>query len=195
MEELNLGKSGLVDAKTAPRVGRLMGAEYLLGGEMLADKLTELQVDPGILDVPKEKTYGQTPVKGKTAELINIEKEILFGTVAKLEYIKLTKEEEEKLRKPLSTKVKALFHLFDAVDQSDNEKYEQATNSYLAAYQEDPELSLAKEAILEIITKGLISAAVIITIKQSIDKIEREKKGTKEEPAKSKIPSLPKKLF
>lgn len=179
LEELNLGKSGLVSSETAPRVGRVMGAEYLLGGEMLTDKLTELQIDPGILDVPHEKRHDQSPVKGKLDEVIRIEKDILFGTVAKLEHIKLTKEEEEKLRQPLSTKIKALLHLFDAVDLSDNEKYDQATNSYLSAYQEDPELSLARDAIFEIIKKGLITAAVIITIKKAIDKIEEGKKGGK----------------
>ena len=192
LEELNLGKSGLVSSETAPRVGRVMGAEYLLGGEMSTDKLTELQIDPGILDVPHEKRHDQSPVKGKLDEVIRIEKDILFGTVAKLEHIKLTKEEEEKLRQPLSTKIKALLHLFDAVDLSDNEKYDQATNSYLSAYQEDPELSLARDAIFEIIKKGLITAAVIITIKKAIDKIEEGKKGGKPKP---KTPFTIKKPF
>jgi TolB-like protein len=178
-EELNLGKSGLVSSETAPRVGRVMGAEYLLGGEMLTDQLMELQIDPGILDIPQEKRHDQSPVKGKLDEIIRIEKDILFGAVAKLEHIKLTKKEEEKLRQPLSTKIKALFHLFDAVDLSDNEKYEEATNSYLSAYQEDPKLSLARDAILEIIKKGLITAAVIVMIKQAMDRIEKEERGEK----------------
>lgn len=34
MEEMNLGKTGIVDEKTAPRVGRLVGAENLVVGNL-----------------------------------------------------------------------------------------------------------------------------------------------------------------
>jgi curli biogenesis system outer membrane secretion channel CsgG len=39
VEEMGLGASGLVEANTAPRVGKLLGAQWLIGGDILDGKL------------------------------------------------------------------------------------------------------------------------------------------------------------
>ena len=48
VEELGLGISGLVEAKTFPRVGRLLGAQHLVGGDIVKGKMEDFQLPEGL---------------------------------------------------------------------------------------------------------------------------------------------------
>ncbi len=156
VEEIGLGASGLVDSNTAPRVGKLLQAQWLAGGNITGSQQSKLRIKSDLLNVPTAKVVGQPASEGMLPELFRIEKELLFEII-KLLNIKVTPEEEVRLRKPCSTNSKALFALFTGVDASDHEEYEKAATLYNKALKDDPNVCLAGEALNELHDLGLIS--------------------------------------
>lgn len=156
VEELGLGVSGLVESTTTPRVGKLLGAQWLVGGDILAGQQTQLQIQSNLLDVPDEKILGQSMAEGQLSELFRLEKDILFATV-KLLNIRLTPEEEARVRKPCSTNTDALIELFKGIDASDRGNYDNAAEFYELGLKKDPNICMAAEALKELKTLGLIA--------------------------------------
>jgi len=150
-EETALGASGLVEAGTAPRVGVLLGARWLVGGEIGRGKPTRIDLASNVADVPAGTATGKTSAGGEIERLFEVEKELLFG-VLKLLDVKVTPEEEQRLRKPCSQSVTALSALFLGVDAGDRGDLEKAEGYYRKAIQVDPGVCIASDALKEIET-------------------------------------------
>ena len=118
LEEVELGETGLVDIDTAPRMGKLLGARYLAGGDILKGSVTELQMEPSMIDVSGNATFEQASAEGDLADLISMEKAILFEIVRSMK-VELTAEQKERLETPLSTNVDALMDYFKGIEASD----------------------------------------------------------------------------
>jgi TolB-like protein len=155
-EELSLGASGLAEPGTAPRVGRLLGARRLLGGDIAAAEQEKLRVQSALLDVQSTSVVGRPASEGLLDELFRMEKDILFDIV-KLLKINVTPDLEAKLRKPCSTRTDALLALFSGVDASDRKDYEKAAESYKKALKLDSNICVAGDALSELQNLGLIS--------------------------------------
>lgn len=156
MDEMELGASGLMDTKTTPRVGRLLGARFLSSGNLWAGKAAELMIEPRLTDVYEELMIMQNLAEGDVAELIAMEKEILFDTIEMME-VELTPEEKAELEKPLSASAAALMLLFQGVSESDGGNYNTAKALYEQALVEDPNLEIARNSIEEIEQLNLLS--------------------------------------
>jgi TolB-like protein len=157
-EELGLGVSGLVEPETAPRMGKLLGAEHVVGGDILKEKADEFLLNSNLLKVPAEEFLGQPKAEGKLLEeLFRMEKDLLFEIVAELE-IELTPEQEADLRKPLTTSLAALLLLFEGVQYSDGGGFTKAYELYQGALKQDPNLLPAQEAMQELQQMGLVQA-------------------------------------
>ncbi|MBN1636048.1 MAG: hypothetical protein JW920_06010 [Deltaproteobacteria bacterium] len=156
-EELDLGVSGLVDAETAPRVGKLAGARYLVGGDILASDLADLGIRSDLLDVPDESLLGQPLREGALSELLDLEKQILFEIIALLE-VELSAQQKHELEKPLTANIKALFNLFYAIDSTDRGQYYRAQAYYQKALRQDPELRPAQEGLDELQSLNLVGS-------------------------------------
>jgi TolB-like protein len=154
VEELGLGVSGMVTPESAPRVGKLLQAYWLVGGDIAGEKAA-LQVHSDVLDVPSPKVVGQPTAEGKLAEFFALEKTLLFQII-KILGIKPTPEEEEELKKPLSTNWAALMALFEGVDASDEQQFDTAAGAYERALSLDPKLFLARDALNELQSIGLV---------------------------------------
>jgi TolB-like protein len=157
IEEMGLGVSGLVEPDTAPRVGKLLGAQWLLGGDIIEGQPPQLQIQSNILDVPTLKILSQQIAKGNLSDLFRIEKELLFDII-KLLKIEISPEEKEVLKKPISTNIKALIAIFKGIEASDSGNYKKADEFYEKALREDPNIHIANEALKELQTLGLITA-------------------------------------
>jgi len=154
-QELELGESGLVEPQTAPRVGRLLGAAYIISGDMIKGALEKIKINSNLLDVMNKTVFGSPMTEGIMQEFFRMEKEILFEII-KLLKIKLTSQEKNKLQKPLSTNTNALFFLFQGIEKSDQGKYREAADFYKKALQHDPRLKLAGDALSELQQLGLL---------------------------------------
>ena len=154
-QELALGVSGLVKPETVPRMGRLLGAEYIIGGDIINGAIEKIQINSNLLNVINENIFGRPMTEGMIQEFFRMEKEILFEIINLLK-IKLTPQEKNNLEKPISTNTNALFCLFQGIEKSDQGKYQQAARFYEKALQHDPELKLAGDALLELQQLGLL---------------------------------------
>jgi TolB-like protein len=156
LQELGLGKLGLVESGTAPRVGRLLRAEYLVGGDIFKRKINEFQLKSDLLKVSTKEIAGQCTTEGKLLEeLFQMEKDLLFEII-KLLKIELSVEEKELLKKPLSISIEALLNFFKGIYNSDRENYRKAVIFYEKALKEDPGLGIARDALQELQELGLI---------------------------------------
>lgn len=155
VDELDLGVSGLVEPDNRSRLGKLLGAEHLIGGDILKSKIEEFQLKANLLKVPTEKVFGQPMVDGKLlAELFRMEKDLLFEIIEELK-IELSPELEAELRKP-GCSLQALLYFFEGIEKSDVEDYEKAAEFYEKALQKDPDCYLVQEALQELVDLGLI---------------------------------------
>lgn len=154
-QELKLGASGLVDAETAPRVGRLLGARNLVGGQMHDLPADAIEIKTSVLDVPQNTALGEPTTNGILNDLIRMEKELLFEIIRLLR-IEPTPEQEQELRKPLTMDIKALLYLFDGIHTSDQGLYEKAADNYRNALALDPALETAQSALDELLDLSLI---------------------------------------
>ncbi len=154
LDEMELGTTGLVDNKTAPRLGRLLGVFYLTGGDILKGREQDLEIDPALLDVPSENIIEPLSATGVLEDIFTLEKEILFNIIDELG-VHITPEEEVELRKPLTTSLAALLALFLGIDLSDKEQYTEAANMYEQALLEDPNFKIADGALQELKDMGL----------------------------------------
>jgi len=148
IQEMGLGTTGLVAPGAAPRVGKLLGAQWIVGGEILKGPADQLNLQSNPLEVPTQKILGQLMTGGPLEEVFRMEKDLLF------EIVKLLKIDikpiEDKLRKPCSTNLKGLMALFRAIDASDQKDYERAAEFYEKAMKEDPGICVARDALKEL---------------------------------------------
>ena len=155
VEELGLGQTGLVEPAGAPKIGRLLQAENLIGGAFLEDPTKRMNIGADILKVRPSKTIALDKITGDTAALLDIEKKLLHQIVAALK-IKLTPQQESALDIPLSRYPAALLELFKGIDASDQEHYSEAADHYSRALKTDPDLELAKQSLAELNSLGLL---------------------------------------
>lgn len=156
IEETGLAVSGLVEPSTPSRIGKLLGAQWLVGGDIGVGQSAQLQIQSHLLEVLTQSILGRPMAKGQLSDLFSMEKELLFNIIRLLK-IKVTPAEEEELRKPISTNINALIALFKGVDESDRGNYEKASELYKKALKEDPNIGVAKEALEELKNLGLIT--------------------------------------
>lgn len=155
VDELKLGTTGLVDPATAPRLGRLLGASYLLGGRLDPAAQAGIRIDADLLRVVQRDTLGRPTSSGPFEELLRMEKEILFETVRLLE-LKLSPSQVQELKKPLTGNLEALMAWFRGIGFSDRQEYAQAAASYEKAIQADPGFKLPADALGELLRLRLI---------------------------------------
>ena len=156
VQELGLGKLGLVESGTAPRVGKLLRAQYLIGGDILKLNINEFQLKSDLLKVSAKEIAGRSTTEGKLLEgLFQMEKDLLFEIIELLK-IEISDQEKKLLKKPLSTSIEALLNFFKGIYNSDRGNYRKAVIFYEKALKEDPGLSLAKEALQELQELDLI---------------------------------------
>ncbi|MCI5121849.1 MAG: hypothetical protein D3908_11790, partial [Candidatus Electrothrix sp. AUS4] len=156
LDEMELGRSGLMDPETAPEVGVLLRTNYVTGGDLLQGETAELEINASVFDVPLDKFTPLQPVTGAVNEISKLEKKILFSLLDHMQ-IQLTPQKKAELSRPLSVSTAGLLSLFAGVDYSDRGLYLRAAQMYKQALVEDPRLGMAKEALQELKSMGLVT--------------------------------------
>ncbi len=155
-EELQLGTSGLVTPDTAPRIGRLLGARYVVGGDLGIVPSEQITIAGNLTEMPQITLLGSPSSEGPLEDLLRMEKEVVFEIIRLLQ-ITLTPDEIEELRKPFTVDLEALMRFSLGIESSDRAAYEEAAAHYREALQRDPGLEAAGAAIQELTRLRLIS--------------------------------------
>ena len=146
MEELNFGESGLVDERTAPRLGKLLGAFRLVKGTFFDLTSEKLRIDAFVAQTRSGQLDGVTDISGNMKEFFRLEKELVFNILHELK-IKITDEERESILEVPTENFFAFLQYSEGMDFEDKGMYAQAVQSYSNAVQSDPNFSQAKSSL------------------------------------------------
>ncbi len=150
LDELKLSLSGLVDPKSAPKVGKLLGAGKITTGSYLDLTQEDIRFDAAIAQTEDGKLITSQGVSGKLATFYDLEKllvfRILFGLGKPPESLdSRTREALERIH----TKNFQAFRLYsEGLNFFDQGEYRKASQSFFFALEEDPEFELARKALL-----------------------------------------------
>jgi TolB-like protein len=129
--ELKLGKSGLVDAGTASRVGKLAGATHLLAGSFTVVG-ARMRLDGRLFRVDSGATLLAESIEGEKDAFFELEKSLVAKIVDKLG-VKLLPKERAALARPHTTDFGAFQSFSDGVALFDEKKYDEAVAALRAA--------------------------------------------------------------
>jgi tetratricopeptide (TPR) repeat protein len=139
--ELQLAETGLTDAASAPRTGRLLGAGTLLGGrlDLLAD--STLRFDGIAFDPGGRRT--SVPLSDHLHNFLQIEKQLVFAVVDTLG-ITLSREERDAIGKPPTESFLALLAYARGLDAEQRGDWQAAKQSYREASGMDSHFGAAR---------------------------------------------------
>lgn len=145
VDELRLGESGAVDAATAPRAGRMLGADRLVVGSM-SDKAQKLGVASTIASTVRGGLVGSFGLDNDKAKFFELQKEVV-ANILKSSGITLDKDSEIAiLGKPHTRSLKATILYGQGLDAQDRQDWAAAKNYFEQAAKEDPGFMMARLA-------------------------------------------------
>lgn len=143
LQEMKLGQSGLVDKNTAPRFGRLAGAEKLVIGTI---GIESIQVTNSLASTTEKKVIGSFSLKKQEKEFFQLEKEVVLNILNLLK-VRLSPDQEKEIRPYHTQNVKAFLHYGQGLIYFDERDFGSARKYFEMAVQQDPNFSLAKMAL------------------------------------------------
>lgn len=154
LEEQKLGTSGQLDPATLVRVGKLIGARYMVDGTFLTDQQKNMIVTVKAFDVETSQivfTDGST--KGKTDDVMSLIAQVTTLTGTKLNLPQLepnsapAREAAAATEKAKKVPFQALLLYSRAVDAEDKGQKADALTLYKQAVAQFPEYDAAKKAV------------------------------------------------
>ena len=139
LTEMQLGQTGIVEEKTAPRAGRLIGAENLIVGSLEADNLT---AKASVASSTTEDIIGAFSVTAEQEDFFVFEKEIVYNILEVLP-VTPTPEEKEQFKKYHTKNLQAVIYFGQGLDALDAGHWKDARNFFRKAYEEDRGFELA----------------------------------------------------
>jgi tetratricopeptide (TPR) repeat protein len=147
LEELGLGKTGLVSESSAPRVGRLLGAAKLVNGTFIDLTQDGLRIDAGFVLVKRGNPLAPSKVQGKLAEFFRMEKNLVFSILDQLG-ISLSQSERDEIAVIPTENLLAFLAYCNGLDCEDKGLYKDAESNYQKASELDPGFFRAAEGVI-----------------------------------------------
>jgi len=141
LEEMKLGQTGIVDQKTAPRIGKLLGAENIVVGNLSSGSIRA---------VTTLASSGKGNVKGSASVSVDKDKffdlpMIIVRDTAKILGVTLSDEESKSIGVPHTKVYNAMIYYGNALDALDSGKWKEAKDFFTMALKEDPLFTLAQK--------------------------------------------------
>jgi tetratricopeptide (TPR) repeat protein len=141
LAEMKLGQTGIVDESTASRVGRLLGAETLVIGNLT---LGSIQAATTLASTTTEGPKG-TAAARVTEENFYTLPAMIVRQITEILDAPLSPDEAAAIQVPHTTKYEAFICFGKALDAMDVGRWEDAKNLFDMAVQIDPDFDLARE--------------------------------------------------
>lgn len=148
IEEMNLSSTSAFDSTTAPRMGKLLGAAHLLGGDVAGMPQNRVRVDPQIVNARTGEVALPGEHVGGLSGIMGMEKDIVFSVLKKLG-IKLTAEQRSELSKVPTDSLAAFLAFSRGLDYQDRGLYDKAEREFSRAVTIDPSFQIASEHATE----------------------------------------------
>ena len=143
VEEMNLSETDIVDQKTAPRLGKLLGANRLVKGSFFDLTGDKINIDAFVAKARTGEIDASTNISGKVQDFFRMEKDLVFKIIDQMK-IKLTDEEREAIMEIPTENFFAFLQYSRGLDYEDQGMYTQAFESYSQAAAADPNFAQAK---------------------------------------------------
>ncbi len=143
IEEMNLGETDLVDPKTAPRMGKLLGAARLIKGSFFDVTKEKVRIDALIAKTKSGDLDGTTNISGTTQEFFRMQKELVFKILEQMK-VSITEAEREAIYEIPTENFFAFLQYSRGLDYEDKGMYKQAAQAFSQAAVSDPNFSQAK---------------------------------------------------
>lgn len=153
LRELKLAEAGSVDATTAPRVGKLVGARRLVLGSITRLPGDELRIDAHIANVATTEVRQAISAETPLGEILDAEKALAFRLFDELGVI-LTPAERAAVEQRPTRNISALLAYSRGVREEVFGRYDAAGAEYRNAVQLDPGFSLAQRRLGELQPRG-----------------------------------------
>lgn len=138
LEEMKLGKTGIVDERTAPRAGRLVGADKLVVGNLSLG----INAATSLVSTSAENIMGSAVCTEKREDFFKLPCCIIKGAAAILE-VDLTKQ-PEKICVVHTENYDAFIYFGNGLHEMDLGNWKQARDYFTEALKLDPRFELAK---------------------------------------------------
>lgn len=173
LDELKLSQSGLVDPKSAPRVGKLLGAGKIATGSFLDLNAEDLRLDAAISQTEDGKLVTAPEVSGRLAAFYELEKSLVFKMLEGLGRSpeSLDSSTRDALERIHTKNFKAFRLYSEGLNFFDQGKYREASQSFFFALEEDPGFDLARKALL-ITPQGTLDLTAIISSSEAVARME-----------------------
>lgn len=143
LDELQLGASGRADPATAARVGRLLRAERMVQGVAAITENGPVRMSAAVVRGNGEVRAG-AQVNGTFKQLLDLEKQLVFGIATQLG-IQLTEAERQRILREGPKNLAAFLAYSEGLEAMDRGDYRAAAASFSAAVQADPSFQQAQE--------------------------------------------------
>lgn len=140
LEEMRMGQTGIVDARTAPRVGRLLGAENLVVGSIM---IGSYKVTTSLSSTTAGGVRGTAQVTVPQDQFYELPKQIVTQSAAIIG-VSLSPDEQAALAVPQTKSFKAVTFYGQALEALDAGKWENAKELFTLALKEDPNFLAAR---------------------------------------------------
>ena len=149
LAELKLGQSGKIDPATAAKVGKLLGARYMvLGGYF--DLMETLRADARVVEVETGKVVQSIGAQGKPQDFLSVEQklsqELAKVLMEKTQHMELRGPEPPPgtVKPPKQLKVKTALRYSKALDAIDKKDKATAKKELAEVVKEQPDFKLAQ---------------------------------------------------
>ncbi|MEW6753451.1 MAG: tetratricopeptide repeat protein [Candidatus Latescibacterota bacterium] len=145
MQEIGLGMTGAVDAATAPRLGKLLGASRLVNGSFADLEAQQVRLDLSVAGV-KTGAVESSQVAGPLEHLFRLQKDLTFGIVEAMG-IALTDEQRDAIQQIPTENMLAFIAYSQGLDLDDQGKSQEAAAAFQEAAALDPGFGAALDGL------------------------------------------------
>jgi TolB-like protein len=143
VQEMNLSETDLVDQKTAPRLGKLLGAHRLVKGSFFELTGDKINIDAFVTQPRTGTVDVSTNITGDINNFFRLQKNLVFKIIDEMQ-IKLSDAEREAILEIPTENFFAFLQYSRGLDFEDRGMYTQAYDAYSQAAAADPNFSQAK---------------------------------------------------
>ncbi|GAB4341656.1 MAG: hypothetical protein Kow0037_28450 [Calditrichia bacterium] len=137
LDEMALGQSGVVDALSAPRLGKLLGAGKMVRGSYNVLGKNQLRLDVAFWDVLQRQFPQATTQTDVLDNLFKLEKDMVIRLLAEMG-IEPTPQERERIQRVPTKNLQAFLAYCMGLQEEDAGNFEAAARYYRQAARLDP---------------------------------------------------------
>jgi TolB-like protein/lysozyme family protein len=191
LAEQDLGMSGAVDPKTAPRLGKLLGASHILVGNCTVVG-GKMRMDTRLIIVQSGRVLLAEMIEGDKEAFFELQKDLVNKLIASLD-VKLAPKERAQVAHIHTADYQAFRQFGEGLRLHDDKKYDQAIQVLREATTRDKDFKLAALTLDEyqrLIAQIQTRSEDILVAQRDLERIKQDKAAAAELALVQKLESI-----